>query len=189
VRDAAKTIRVRGGTAPRVIARKAGLAAPEALSDVMRRGLEREPELAEAWRAQLHGSATLLEPESLRYVPHAVPRAWLPLVDRHCHELTCTPDAWIDDVLGGHHVVELKCSVRAHVELPPHYVLQVQAQIAVTGADGGVLVVGQQWGAGWLGDGPIATWTIRRDERLIDELRAAAHEGWQRVLALRGAEQ
>lgn len=182
VRDAAKPIRTRAGIVPRVLARKAGLAAYEAPSAVALEGIRRERELYSAlYRMRYRG----LDPESLTYAPDATPRECLPLVDRYERALSATPDAWARDLYGGLVCVELKCSVQAVLHLPAHYALQVQAQIAVMGAESGLLVVGQQWGAAWAPDGPIAVWAVERDEAVIAEIREAAAEGWRRVCALR----
>lgn len=189
VRDAAKPIRTRAGIVPRVLARKAGLAAYEAPSAVALEGIRRERELySEAYRQARVApwvASPGLDPESLTYAPDAIPRECLPLVDRYERALSATPDAWARDLYGGLVCVELKCSVQAVLHLPPHYALQVQAQIAVMGAESGLLVVGQQWGASWAPDGPIAAWPVERDDAVIAEIREAAAEGWRRVCALR----
>lgn len=190
VRAQAKPIRTRAGIVPRVIARKAGLAAEERMPDVARTGTEREPEVWRAFAAKLRGrdvrGADLLDPDSLSYVPATLPQGWLPLRDHVEPRLSATPDAWAHDVLGRQWAVELKCSTKAVLSVPPHYALQLQTQMAVMGAECGLLVVGQQWAAGWLDDGPIAVWAVERDDAVIAEIREAAAEGWRRVEALRG---
>lgn len=189
VQDQARVIRVALGGhwhhAPRLYAIKAGLAAEPGITpgSPPAVGLERERALWDRFVRELaeHEAASLLDPSSLRYVPDAVPREWLPFPDRERAPFAATPDAYAHDVLGDHVAVELKCSVQAVLSPPAHYVAQLHVQMACMGAASGLLVVGQQWAAGWQADGPVAVWAVERDEALIEELRAAAREGWAAV--------
>lgn len=196
VQDLAKPIRVAGlkERPPRLFAAKAGLAARPKVGRAAHVGTAREAELFEqavmhVGRGTLRGGGELLDASTLRHAV-SVPRQWLPLVDRHSARLSATPDAWGSDVLGRHVTVELKCSVKPYGELPEHYRLQVQAQIAVMGADAGVLVVGQGWAADFRqdgGGGPVVAWDIDRDDEVIRVLRDAARRGWEEVERLRAA--
>ena len=190
VQDLAKPIRVKGGKAPRLFARKALLSSQGKLSSVAAAGTRRERELYEAAlrlieAGTLPGGGGLLLPEGLRYVPDHVPREWLPKRDDVEDRLSATPDAYcLKDALGRQVAVELKCTAHAVLTVPPHYALQLQAQMACMGAESGVLVVGQQWAAGWQPDGPVCAWDVERDDAVITELREAAREGWAVVQQL-----
>lgn len=187
-RRARATTRARGQ--PRIIAEKAGLVAPLRVGRAAHLGTEREQELLEQWRAHLERGSYRCEAEELvipATVRHAsvAPRCSLPWVDRHCTVLAATPDAWADDALGAELLVELKCSTTERRELPWHWMVQVQAQLAVIGAQWGLVVCGEYWAAEWAHDGPIRAWEVPRDEALIETIRDACREGWRRVEALR----
>lgn len=188
VRDRAALRKAGGQTAPRILLVKAGLKRPLAISTVAHEGTRRERELFGVWVELLAGSfddaADILDPMSPRH-SSAAPRGWYPLVDRHCPRLTYTPDAWAKTLWGAEANVELKCTVNECVEVPTHYWLQTQAQMAVGGAELSVLVVGEFWAASWKQDGPVRSFVIRRDEGQIEEIRGAVRQGWARVEELR----
>jgi hypothetical protein len=113
-----------------------------------------------------------------------------PLVDRAEGRLTATLDGWARDGLGGQVVVELKCSATERPACPWYWRTQVMAQLAVSGADYGLLVMGECWSAWHGNDGPVRVWLVERDEAQIDAIRAAVRDGWAAVEAARaGAAQ
>jgi hypothetical protein len=61
----------------------------------------------------------------------------------------------------------------------------VQAQLAVSGADYGLLVCGEMWSAWHGNDGRVRVWLVERDEAQIDAIRAAVRDGWAAVEAAR----
>lgn len=172
---------------PRIIAEKAGLVAPLAAGSAASKGAARERELLATWRALLERriyadetAESLVVPSSIRHAD-AVPRCWWPLVDRHAPILTATLDAWATDYLGSALVVEIKCSMEECLELPWWWRWQVIAQLAVSGADYGLVVCGERWSA-WHGDdGPVRVWLVERDEQEIEMVRDAARRGWAQV--------
>ena len=198
VAELARPIRVGLGgrwvQVPRLIARKAGLAAPAKRTPAMDRGIELERELFVRAvrlmvRGALRGGGGLLDPRSMRHAA-SVPREWLPLVDRECPRLAATPDAWARDILDRHVAVELKTNVRPIVDLPWHYRAQVLVQCSTMAAESGCLIAGQGWALprddGPDGPtGPLAAWDVERDEVEIERIRAAARSAWDRVEELR----
>ena len=177
---------------PRIIAEKAGLVAPYAAGSAASEGTRRERELLTHWRTLLErgvyydDAESLVLPRSIRHADSLMRCMW-PIVDRHAPVLTATLDAWASDQLGGSLVVELKCSAKERRDLPWWWRWQVVAQLAVTGADYGLLVMGERWSATWhADDGPVRTWVVERDEREIEIVRNAAREGWRRVEQMRG---
>jgi hypothetical protein len=185
---AAITNRTRG--VARLFCEKAGLLAPLKVGAAANKGTAREEELLRTWatlltRRQYYGEhERLLVSSSLGLARHA-PKRWYPLVDRHCPRLTDTPDAWIEDAIGGLHVIQAKCSASEKRDLPWWWALQVQGEIGVQAADGGILVCGEMWAAWHGNDGPVRSWPIERDERVIARIRAAVEEGWEIVTKLR----
>lgn len=160
---------------PRVVAQKAGLAARDRRSRAMSVGVEREAELLARWEAE-SGYDEVRAASS-------VPREWLPLVDRHCPQLTATPDAWCRGPSGEHLVVEAKCVTDSPSTLRWYWRVQVQAQIAVMDAAGGVLVCGPGWIFG-AQSSPV-WWAVERDEAEIARVRDVARFAWSVVEALR----
>lgn len=186
--NARKTSRTKG--LPRIVAQKAEIVMPLAVGEAARKGTVREPELFSTWRTLLARRQHYGEHERL-IVPgtamHASTflRSAQPLVDRHCHRLTSTLDGWARDMLDRDLVIECKCSASQRREISPWWVDQVQAQLAVTAADAGVLVCGEEWAAWHGNDGPIRSWLVERDERVIDEIREAVRLAWEMVEASR----
>lgn len=182
IADRARVLRQTRGY-PRLIAEKALLVAPYATGRAATRGTARERELLAHWRTLLeHGQYYCdderdVVPESVTHADALLRCAW-PLVDRHCPPLTCTLDAWARDTWGCELVAELKCSATERRELPWYWRDQLQAQLAVTGADYGLLVCGEYWSADYGHDGPVRVWPVQRDEDAIDEIRSAARVGW-----------
>lgn len=161
---------------------KAGFAKPTAGNASMRIGAAREPELLAAWRATLGES--VLDGESVVHAS-ALPRELYPLVDRECPRLAVTPDAWCRDLWGGLVCVECKCSRYDGAELPLHWRIQCQAQIAVMDAVMGVVVLGRHWSVSMEHVGEVVAFPVERDEAMIASIRGAVVDGWQRVTDLR----
>lgn len=192
VADRAKPIRRKGGSAmPRIFLEKAGLRAALKVGEAAHRGHARERELLVQWGRHLERGSFYgphehdLVPSSLGFAEN-VPREWLPLLDRGGSRLLDTPDAWIRDWLGGLVAVQAKCSTREKRELPWWWAVQLQGELAIQGAERGVLVCGEGWAATWTDiDGPIRSWPVERDERAIAELREATRRGWAIVEELR----
>lgn len=180
---------------PRIIAVKAGLVASRKRGRPAQLGLEREERLAHAWRdlvAHGHGGPGTegLLASTLVWVPHAIPRELLPLVDPRCAYLAATPDAMIRDAFGALVPVDTKCSVKPYGGAKWHHVCQIHVQADITSADYGLIVEGEGWSAEWRDhagepSGPIRTWVVERDDALMSEIREAAEEGWHRVECLR----
>lgn len=182
----------------RIFAEKAGLVAPLASGPAAAQGTRHEERLLLTWqtlltRRQWYGQhERLLVPGTLA-LASAAPREWYPLVDRHCPALTCTPDAWMRDALDGLVKVEAKCTTRETREARWSWRVQVQAQLAVSGADSGVIVCGDGWAASWRSEnaegpsGPIRSWPVLRDDAEIARIRAAVSEGWAIVERLKAA--
>lgn len=165
--------------APRLFLQKAGLVPSEPLSSAARAGLEREREILAAWDGHP-------DVDDVRYAPDYLPREILPLVDRHCPALSCTPDAWGRDPFGSLVDIQVKASVAPGTPDPrPWYAVQVQAEMAVTGAEWGLLVTAWSWAAHWERDGEITHEVVERDERLIAEIRETAEESMAWVRKLR----
>jgi hypothetical protein len=178
------TNRTRG--VARLFAEKAGIVAPKKTSAAAEKGTKRERELLTQWQARIARQQWYCDAEELviaSRVQHSdsmLKCAW-PLVDRHAPMLTATLDAWAWDSLGGELVVELKCSASERRDIPWHWRAQVMAQLAVTGADYGLLVCGEFWAAWHGNDGPIRCWEVQRNEDEIAVIRDAARRGWEIV--------
>ncbi len=186
IADRAKTTRNTFGL-PRIIAEKAGLVEPKAAGTAAGVGSRRERELLAAWRDLLarrcyydEAVESLLLAETVTHADTVLRCCW-PMVDRHAPVLTATLDAWCRDGIDSDVVVELKCSATPRPEMPWHWRAQVIAQLAVTGADYGVLVCGEEWAA-WHGNsGMIRAWRVERDDVEIEAVRKAARLGWSMV--------
>ncbi len=160
---------------PRIVARKAGLLAAKAGSRAMRAGAERERELIDRWSSAAGFDDVRLE--------SAAPREWYPLVDRHCHRLAATPDAWCRGPSGELIIVEAKCTAGHHSHVEWYWRVQLQAQIACTSAAAGVLVCGRGWVMG--SDSEPIGWIVERDDAEIERIRAVAIKAWADVERLR----
>lgn len=177
--DNAKPIRTRRGTWPRMVLEKACARGPLKVGEAARIGQAREPELLAAWRSTLT-DRDVIDASTVTH-SSSVPRWLWPVVDRHCHRLAVSLDAWCADVLGEQVIVELKCSRKEHAECPWWWRTQVQAQLAATDAGAGLVVCGQGWSWSMTATGPIDAWLVERDERAIAELRDACEQGWRLV--------
>jgi hypothetical protein len=182
---------------PRLIAQKAGVIEPRKRGSAVAQGTAREVELLDTWRElalrdQAGPIARLIDAGSVMH-SSKLPRAWWPLPDRHCPQLLASLDAWGADALFGDDVViECKCSVRPYTGTQAHHVVQLHAQMAVTGATLAAVIEGCGWAAEWTGgSGPVRTWgdgydaLIERNDALIAEIRECAEEGWAMVTKLR----
>lgn len=168
--------------ARKLLAVKAGLRRPSKVGRAAREGNRSERALIAAWTAD----AACMVRDQLVSVTHAdaAPRSFWPLVDRHCPRLTCTPDGWARDRFGSDVIVEAKCTT-APIAAPHWYwMTQVQAQLAVSACEWGVLVIGDTWAAEWKEPGPVHAHVVERDEVAIAEIRSAVVDGWRRVEAL-----
>jgi len=170
---------------PKLVAWKAGLRArPGGDKKTMSRGAELEKKLLGRFR---DGPARYrVQPRSIRHAS-TLPQQFLPFVDRVCHRLAVTPDAWARALDGELCMIELKCSYKplAIVRPPWHYRCQLQAEMAVCGARYGLLVVGEQWVDDTVPDGPVRVFAETVDAPLVELLRVVAVEGWRVVEALR----
>jgi len=182
------TNRTRGHV--RIIAEKAGIVEPLKVGTAAEKGTARERELLETWRTMLTRGVyyddceSLIVPGSVRHADVGM-RCAMPWLDRHEPRLTATLDGWACDVLDQELAIELKCSASERRELPWYWADQLQAQLAVTGAEWGVLVCGEMWSAWHGNDGPIRVWPVYRDERAIAEIRMSVCDGWTEVEALK----
>lgn len=189
IADRARTTNRTHGVA-RIFAEKVGVLAPEKVGAAALKGTLRERELLSQWRTMLSRgvyadeSEALIVPSSVRHADVGM-RCAMPWLDRHEPRLTATLDGWADDVLGQELVLELKCSASERRELPWYWRDQVQAQLAVTGAEWGVLVCGEMWSAWHGNDGPIRVWPVQRDEAVIADIRDAVRTGWAIVERLK----
>ena len=175
---------------PRIIAEKAGLVRPARAGAAASKGTSRERELLQTWKALLshHVYAdeceTLIVPSTIRHADVGMHCA-MPWVDRYEPHLVATLDGWAEDVNDNELCIELKCSAYERTELPWYWRDQVQAQLAVSGAEWGVLVCGEFWAAWHGNDGPIRVWPVDRDERAIEEIREVVKGAWALVEKLK----
>jgi hypothetical protein len=163
-----------------LLAVKAGLRRRKRAGSAAARGTAAELEVVEAWNGGARGTWPVIEHAS------AVPREWLPLVDRHAPHLSCTPDAWCR--IGGELVnVQIKTDVRGDRTRPDReWCWQVQAECAVTGAGGSILLYAPGWASWRQSDrGALVGWVVERDDAIIERIREATAVGWQRVEALK----
>ena len=214
VRDEAKIIRFGKQRVSRIFLRKAGLKKPLASTPAMELGSERESELLRQWtervrRGRCGREAQMILPETVQY-SSVVPREFYPLTAHGLKRLAVTPDAWARDKLGDLVAIEAKCSFKPYADkyraAAPHHVLQLHAQMLVLGAESGIAVEGERWcnsywdvpvvnggeprldrGPQHEPGGPIVTWPVPRDERVIAEIERAIPLGWERVQELKEA--
>jgi hypothetical protein len=172
---------------PKLLAWKAGLRArPQGDKVTKDLGNDRERELLARWRTTL--AHRRIDPATLRH-SSSLPRSFLPFVDRRCHRIAVTPDAWARALDRELAMVSAKCTYKplSQGALPWHYVPQVQAEIGTCGARHGIVVVGE----GWVDPsperpgGPIRAFVVPRDEDMIALQRALATEAWAVVVELR----
>ena len=129
-----------------------------------------------------------VEPWSVRHAD-VLPKEYLPLVDRHCPRLTCTPDGFARDAEGRLVHVEVKTTWKRHDERHDRglwwgYRLQVLAGMTVTAAHAGVCVVGLGYASD--DDGQLAVHAVEGDADEVEQIRWACVEGWKRVEAMKG---
>lgn len=180
---------------PKLLAWKAGLRVrPAGDTKSKDRGSDRERELLSRYRAQqahLLPGRRRVDPRTIRHAD-TLPQQFFPFVDRHCHRLAVTPDAWARAARDGELVmIELKCTYKpiSVVRPPWHYRCQLQAEIAACSARYGLLVMGECWIDDAAPDGPVRAFAQQRDEELIARLRTVATEAWSVVEQLRGVAQ
>ncbi len=170
--------------ARKLLAVKAGLRRPSKVGRAAREGTRSERALVDTFA---RGECDVRQ--MLVSVTHAdaAPRSFWPLVDRHCPRLSCTPDGWCRDVAGCDVLLEAKCTTSPLAAPHWYWTIQVQAGLAVSSCEWGVIVIGDEWAADWKQPGRVHAHVVERDEALIAEIRGAVVEGWQRVEALRCA--
>lgn len=167
---------------PKVIAWKAGLRARSTKSKAADKGKEREQELLRTWTAK--HSARFVEPITVQHASMA-PVEWFPLVDRHCPQLSGTPDAWARSRDGKHVVIELKCTYDPGSRIRWHHWIQTQALIGIMSAGSGLNVVGEQWVNDRADDLPPRTFVVDADESAIALSRSVARHAMTLVEKLR----
>ena len=162
--------------AKRLFGVKAGTRKPASAGRAAQMGNDVEVELLRAWNADPCSGYPAASHAS------SIPREWLPLVDRHCPRLSCTPDAWCRR--SGELVnVQIKTDVGGGKRMiTPWWRSQVQAEMAVTGSARSVLLYGGGWACDWMDrrERPVA-WVVERDEVEIERIRSAVIVGWNRV--------
>lgn len=180
---------------PKLLAWKAGLRSrPVGDKKSKDRGSDRERELLHRFRAQqanLRPARRRVDPRTIRHAD-TLPQQFFPFVDRHCHRLAVTPDAWARAARDAELVmIELKCTYKPFsvVRPPWHYRCQLQAEIAACSARYGLLVMGECWVDDAAPDGPVRAFAQQRDEELIARVRTVATEAWSVVERLRGIAQ
>lgn len=185
------TNRTRG--VARLFAEKAGIVPPLKVSSAADKGTAREREVLATWRTMLSRGVYydeaiegLVLPDRLMHADALLKSAW-PLCDRFAPNLSATLDAWGWDAIGSEFVVEIKCSATARPSLPWWWRDQVLAQLAVTGADFGLLCCGEFWSAWHGNDGPIRVWMVERNEAEIELIREVSRNGWRLVECMRRA--
>jgi hypothetical protein len=170
-----KITRTRHGELPFWIARKLGLRKPLREDSAMRSGRQLESEVvAEARRLNKLGAYEMAS---------SVPQEWLPLVDRECPTLSCTPDGWCRDWLGELVAIEIKCTRDFPGSFPDrplwYWHAQALAECAVTGASSALIVCGPGWAIDRtklktpMDYAAPRVWAIRRDDAAIGRIRAA----------------
>lgn len=173
--------------ASRLFAVKARLRKPKAAGKAAAGGQARERDVLADWIDKGCPGADVT-PWSVQHADE-LPKEYLPLVDRYCPRLTCTPDGFARDSEGRLVHVEIKTtwmrSDEKHMtgELWWAYRLQVLGGIAVTAAHSGVCVVGLGYASD--DDGELAVFPVERDAEEIARIRGACVEGWKRVEAMR----
>lgn len=172
---------------PRLLAWKSGLRSePKGDLISMARGSQRERELLARFKATI--AKRRVDPKTIRHAD-TLPKQFYPFVDRRCHRLAVTPDAWARAHDGELVMIELKTSRKALtiVRAPWHYRCQIQAEMAACGAAYGLLVIGERWADPTenVPDGPVRAFAEKRDAQLIDLIRTVATEAWGVVEQLR----
>lgn len=173
---------------PKLLAWKSGLQPePEGDTTSKDRGNDREVELFQRYRAmvaELPKEAQLVDPKKMRHA-QTFPREWFPLVDRHCHRLAITPDAVARDHRGDLVAIELKTTFKPCASASWHYLAQLEAEMAAMGAARGIVVVGDQWVADDVPDGPVRDFARRPDPVFTGLIRRTCIEAWGVVECLR----
>lgn len=173
--------------ASRLFAVKARLRKPKAAGKAAAGGQRRERDVLRDWTDKGCPGADVT-PWSVKHADE-LPKEYLPLVDRYCPRLTCTPDAFARDSEDRLVHGEVKCTWRRDDErhmtgdLWWAYRLQVLGGIAVTAAHSGVCVVGLGYASD--DDGSLCVFPVERDAEEIARIRDACAEGWKRVEAMK----
>lgn len=180
---------------PRIVLEKAGILPPLKACKAAGAGKERERELVRQWRMHVRrgttdAAASLIDPDSIAYVPDVLPMEIAPIVDRRCPALAVTPDVWARDLLGDLGMVEAKCSVHPYGRAKRQHVIQLHAQAGATGAMWAAVAEGEGWGAEWrdhAGEphGNVRTWPVDIDTALIATIRELCTRAMARVMEIR----
>lgn len=166
--------------AAKLFAVKAGLRKPDKPGQAAELGSEAERPLVEQWNADPFSGW----PETVH--ADAIPREFLPLIDRRQPRLSWTPDGWCR-LRGALVPVEVKTDQRGGRTAPArHWIWQVQQAMGTCDAACALILYGPGW-ASWRGHdgGEIVPWVVERDETMIARLREAAAAGWERVEQMR----
>ena len=157
-----------------------------------------ERTLLAKWRASLSDSDILTDTlVSQHDVLDLYPREWGMRAPRvyhaECRQLVEYPDAWCRTVADERLVVNAKCTRDYKAEVSPVAWIQMQAELAVTRADAGLVVYGQKWIADYISGppeerGPIDVFRIDPDARAQAAIVQVVREAWQRVSVLREME-
>lgn len=158
--ERARLVRVANGRhLPEIVAVKAGLRERSAQQAYQRAGLDLEPLL---WRTWADDEPRIRQD---RYALADVPAAWrdtyrAPSVRMSAGPLVTYPDGWAwtwsDELV----LVNCKTTVKDKTEPDPPAWLQIQGEMAVTGADLGVLPHGIGWAADYRSD-PVELRPVR----------------------------
>jgi hypothetical protein len=184
---------------PRVVLEKAGAVQPLAYpEDVVNAGRDRERELALQWMKMVERGTAGPDAEyvvgPIRYVPdEPFPAVYIDAVE---FRLRVSPDVCAFDSLFGQRTTwDTKCSVHPYADkrggVPLEHVIQLNAQWAAMDFGGGGIVEGVGWSAVWKArngeapPGPVRTWAVSRDERLIAEIRQVVGHAWADVVRVR----
>jgi hypothetical protein len=170
---------------PKLIAWKAGLRPrPKGDNAAKKAGRDREKELLGRYKATI--AKQRVKPESIRHAS-SLPQQFYPLTHRRRVPIAVTPDAWARSVKSdGLVAIELKCSFRGGtLSVPWHYGVQLQAEIGVMEAIGGLLVVGDGWADEREPDGPVRAFPVSPHRETIGLCEAVATEAWSLVELLR----
>lgn len=188
----ARTVRTARGPMAECIATKAGIREKEASTWDAEEGNRLERELLTRWIATL-GDDSVIVPGSIRSqhdVLDLYPSEWGVRAPRithpKCQRLIEYPDAWCETVFGERLLVNAKCTRERKHAVSAVAWIQMQAEIACTRSDGGLLVYGQRWLADYIDGEPwqrgeIAPFRVEPDPAAEAVILAAVEKAWALV--------